>query len=141
MKRSSGKPGGDAIGPAQVGSRAGRGLGRRGRAGDEATAVADPYHDCGLGWGFWPRAGGRGRPSGGRGGGHGRGSARAAKGAEDSAGPVAMEQQRKTFLGQRIRALTEELERVQALLSEYSRGEARDKESDPTPRSRGREKT
>jgi hypothetical protein len=50
-----------------------------------------------------------------------------------------MEQQRKTFLGRRIRALTEELERVQALLSESSRGEPGDKESDPTPRSPGKE--
>jgi hypothetical protein len=52
-----------------------------------------------------------------------------------------MEQQRKTFLGRRIRALTEELERVQALLSQYSRGEARHEESDPTPSSHGKEKT
>ncbi len=124
-------PARDGTGPMKVGSSTGRGLGRLGRAADEATAVADPYHDCGLGWGYWPRAGGRDRRSGGlggRGGGRGRGSARARRRAGDSAGPVATAQQRKSFLRRRIQALAEELKRVQALLSEYSRGEARDEE-------------
>ncbi|MBW1683599.1 MAG: DUF5320 domain-containing protein [Deltaproteobacteria bacterium] len=124
-------PARDGTGPRKVGSSTGRGLGRLGRAADEATAVADPYRDCGLGWGYWPRAGGRDRRSGGRGGrggGRGRGSARARRRAGDSAGPVATAQQRKSFLRRRIQALAEELERVQALLSEYSRGEARDEE-------------
>jgi hypothetical protein len=118
----------------QVGSRTGRRLRRRGRPADEATAVADPYRDCGLGWGYWPRAGGRG-------GGRGRGFGGAGRGAEDSAGPVATEQRRKTFLRRRMRALTEELERVQALLSECSRGEARDEQLNPARHSDGKEKT
>jgi hypothetical protein len=32
--------------------------------------------------------------------------------------------ERRAFLGQRMRALTEELERVKTLISEYSRGDA-----------------
>jgi hypothetical protein len=121
-------PARDGTGPMKVGSRMGRGLGRRGRPADEAAAVADPYRDCGLGWGSWPRAGGRSRRFGGRGGGRGRGSARASRRAEDSADPVATAHQRKTFLERRMWALTEELDRVQALLSEYSRSEARGEE-------------
>jgi uncharacterized small protein (DUF1192 family) len=36
--------------------------------------------------------------------------------------------QRKAFLGRRIKALTEELERAKALLSKYSRDDSRDEE-------------
>jgi len=105
----------DRTDPPVAGARKRRRLGRCGRLAGEATAVADPYHDCGLGWSHWPGAGGRGRPS-----------PRARRVAGDSAAPVATAHKRKTFLRRRIQALTEELERVQALLSEYSRGEARD---------------
>ena len=119
-------PARDGKGSMKVGSRTGRGLRRRGRATDEAVAVADPYRDCGLGWGYWPGAGGRGRRSGGRGMGRGQGSARAGRRAEVSADPVAAERQRETFLRRRMWALTEELDRVQALLSEYSRSDAPD---------------
>ena len=101
----------------RVGSRMRRGLGRRGRSAREATAVADPYRDCGLGWGYWPRPGGRGRR---------QGSAGARRRAEVSADPVATEHQRETFLRRRMRALTEELDRVEALLAEYSRSDAPD---------------
>jgi len=121
-------PARDGTGPMKVGLRTGRGLGRCGRPADEATAVADPYHDCGLGWGYWPPAGGRGRRSGGRGGGRGQRPAKARRGAADSADPVATAHQRETFLRRRMRALTEELDRVQALLSEYSRSDARHEE-------------
>jgi hypothetical protein len=112
-------PARDGKGSMKVGSRMRRGRGRRGRAADEAVAVADPYRDCGLGWGYWPRAGGRGM-------GRGKGSARAGRRAEVSADPVATEHQRETFLRRRMWALTEELDRVQALLSEYSRSDAPD---------------
>ncbi len=115
-------PARDGKGSMKIGSRMRRGRGRRGQSGDEAAAVADPYRDCGLGWGYWPRAGGRR----GRKGGRRQGSARARRGAEDSADPVATAHQRETFLRRRLRALTEELDRVRALLSEYSRSDAPD---------------
>jgi len=115
-------PARDGKGSMKAGSGMRRARGRRGRSGDEAAAVADPYRDCGLGWGYWPRAGGRR----GRKGGRGQGSARARKRAEVSADPVATEHQRETFLRRRMWALTEELDRVQALLSEYSRSDAPD---------------
>jgi hypothetical protein len=47
---------------------------------------------------------------------------------EDSAGPDATLAKRIAFLGRRMRALTEELDRVKMVLSEYSRGDARDGE-------------
>ncbi len=100
-----------------AGERARRRLRRCGRLADEAAAVADPYHECGLGWSHWPGAGGRGRRS-----------ARARSEAEDSARPAAALGQRRAFLGRRIEALTEELDRVKALLSEYSRDDAQDGE-------------
>ena len=43
---------------------------------------------------------------------------------EDSAGPDTTLAKRIAFLGRRMRALTEELDRVKMLLSEYSRGDA-----------------
>jgi hypothetical protein len=134
-------PARDGSGPMKVGSGTGRGPRRRGRAVGEATAVADPYRDCALGWGCWPRAGGRGRRSGGRGGRRGQGSARSGRRAEGSADPADTARQRKTFLERRMSALTEELDRVRALLSEYSRSEARGEEQEPAPRSDGKEKT
>ncbi len=103
--------------PLVAGARKRRRLGRRGRLADETTAVADPYHGCGLGWSHWPGAGDRGRRA-----------ARARRVAADSAAPVATAHKRKTFLGRRIKALTEELDRVKALLSEYSRDDAQDEE-------------
>ena len=45
---------------------------------------------------------------------------------EDSAGPDTTLAKRIAFLGRRMKALTEELDRVRMLLSEYSRGDARD---------------
>ena len=119
-------PARDGKGSMKGGSGMRRGLGRCGRAADGATAVADPYRDCGLGWGYWPRAGGRGRRSGGREGGRGQGSARARRRADVSSDPVATEHQRENFLRRRMWALTEELDRVQALLSKYSRSDAPD---------------
>jgi hypothetical protein len=103
----------DGTGPLRAGARRGRRLGRCGRLADEAKPVADPYHDCGLGWSHWPRSGGRGRraPRGGR-------------ATAESARPDAALRQQREFLGRRIKALTEELDRVKALLSEYSRGNA-----------------
>ena len=53
-------PARDGTGSMEVGSRTRRRLGHRGRPADEATAAADPYRDCGLGWGSWPRAGATG---------------------------------------------------------------------------------
>ena len=106
----------DESGPLRTGARWGRRHGRCGRLADEMTAVADPYRDCGLGWGYWPEAGGRGRRSG-----------RGRRAAADSARPdVALDQRREAFLERRIEALTEELERTKALLSEYPRDDARD---------------
>jgi hypothetical protein len=111
----------DGTRPMGVGSRTGRGLGRCGRRAGAATAVADPYRDCGLGWGYWPRADGRRRRSGGRGRGRGQGSARVSRTAEDSADPTATARQRKNFLRRRLQALTEERNRVKVLLlAEYS---------------------
>ena len=112
----------DETGPLKAGARWGRQLGRRqgrcGRLPDEATAVADPYHDCGLGWGHWPEAGDRGRRSG-----------RTKGAAADSVRPDAdLDRRRMAFLGRRIEALTEELKRVTALLSEYSSDDAQDGE-------------
>jgi len=107
----------DRTDPPVAGARTRRRLGRCGRLADEATAVADPYHDCGLGWSNWPGAGGRGRRS-----------ARVRRVAEDSARPDAVLGQRRAFLGRRLAALTEELDRVKALLSEYSPADARDEE-------------
>jgi hypothetical protein len=111
-------PGYDRTGPVGAGTRTGRNRGRCGRPAAKATAVADPYHDCGLGWGYWPRGGGRGRRSGGRGGSRG----------QDSAGPDTTLSERRAFLGRRMKALTEELDRVKTLLLEYSRGDAQDEE-------------
>ncbi len=107
-------PGYDRTGPVGTGPRAGRNRGGCNRAAARATAVADPYHDCGLGWGYWPQSGGRGRRSGRRGGGRG----------QDSAGPDSTWSERRAFLGRRMKALMEELDRVKTLLSEYSRGDA-----------------
>jgi hypothetical protein len=105
-------------GPLRAGARWGRRLGRCRRLADETTAVADPYRDCGLGWGHWPEAGGRGRRSG-----------RAGRAAADSVRPdVALDQRRAAFLERRIEALAEELERTKALLSEYPRDDAQDGE-------------
>jgi hypothetical protein len=116
----------DGTRPMGVGSRRGRGLGRCGRAADAAAAVADPYRDCRLGWGYWPRAGVRNRRSVGRGRGRGQGSAGARRAAED---PAATASQRKTFLRRRMQALTEELDRVKALLLlEYSPDHAPEEE-------------
>lgn len=106
-------PGYDRAGP-----RTGRNRGRCGRPAAYSTGIADPYHDCGLGWGHWPRAGGRGRRSNGRGGNRG----------QDSAGPVATWWERRAFLGRRMQALTEELERVKRLLSNYARQDAQGEE-------------
>jgi hypothetical protein len=105
----------DGTGPLRSGARRRRRLGRCGRLADEATAVADPYHDCGLGWSHWPGVSGRGRRS-----------ARARRAAADPARPDSALGQRRAFLGRRIKALTEELDRVKALLSEYSRNGAQD---------------
>ena len=115
MPRSNG------TGPEGNGPRTGGGLGRCGRPADQATAVADPYHDCGLGWGYWPGAGGRSRRS--RGKGRDRGSAGARREAEDSSSTDTTRGHRRTFLRRRIEALKEELDRVETLLSEYSRGD------------------
>ena len=121
-------PGYDRTGPMGTGPRTRRALGRCGRSADEATAVADPYHDCGLGWGYWPRAGGQGRRSGGRGWGRSRSSARATREEEDSAGADTTRSQQRAFLRRRMKALKEELDRVEALLSEYSRDNPKDQE-------------
>ena len=107
----------DETGPLRAGARTRRRLRRCGRLADETAAVADPYHDCGLGWSHWPGARGRGRRS--------AGSRRAA---EDPARPDSTLRHRRAFLGRRIEALTEELDRVKALLSEYSRNDAPDQE-------------
>jgi hypothetical protein len=47
---------------------------------------------------------------------------------EDPAGDDVTPRRRQAFLGRRIEALTEELDRVKTLLSEYSRGGAQDEE-------------
>jgi len=107
----------DRADPLVAGARARRRLGRCGRLADEVKAVADPYHDCGLGWSHWPGNGGRGRHS-----------ARARGAAENSVRPDATLGRRRAFLGRRIKALTEELERAKALLSKYSRDDAQDDE-------------
>ena len=107
----------DGTGPLRAGASRRRRLGRCGRMAGEATAVADPYHDCGLGWSHWPGADGRGRRS-----------ARARRTAEDSARPDSALGQQRAFLGRRITALTEELDRVKALLSEYSRNGAQEED-------------
>jgi hypothetical protein len=116
----------NGTGPQGNGPRTGRRLGRCGRPADQATAVADPYHDCGLGWGYWPGAGGRSRRSRGKGRGRGRGSARATREVEGSSSTDTTRGHQRTFLRQRIEALKEELNRVETLLSEYSSGELRE---------------
>ena len=108
----------DRSGPLGAGPRTGRNRGGCNRAVARATAVADPYHDCGLGWGHWPENGGRGRRFG-----------RGRRAATDSVRPdVALDQRRAAFLERRIEALTEELERAKALLSGYPRDDAQDGE-------------
>jgi hypothetical protein len=78
--------------------------------------VADPYHGSGLGWSHWPGAARRSR------------AGRARQAAEEAAPPDSTLRRRKAFLGRRIAALTDELDRVKALLSTYSRNDARDQE-------------
>jgi hypothetical protein len=101
----------------RTGAHTRRRLRRCGRLADETAAVADPFHDCGLGWSHWPGGGGRGRLS-----------SRAGRAAEDSDRPDAAFGQQRAFLWRRMEALEEELDRVKALLSDYSLGDARDQQ-------------
>jgi hypothetical protein len=102
----------DGTGPLRAGTHTRRRLRRCGRLADETAAVADPYHGCGLGWSHWPGAGGRGSP-------------RAGRAADDPARPDAAFGQQRAFLWRRMEALEEELDRVKALLSDYSLSDAR----------------
>ena len=103
----------DGKGPLRAESHARRRLRRCGRLADDRTAVADPYHDCGLGWSHWPGVRDRGRRS-----------PRAGRASAAPAPSDAVLGQRRAFLGRRIEALTEELDRVKALFAEYARREA-----------------
>jgi hypothetical protein len=101
----------------RTGAHTRRRLRRCGRLADDTTAVADPYHDCGLGWSHWPGDGSRGRRS-----------SRAGRAAADSARLDTALGQRRAFLWRRMGALEEELDRVKALLLEYTPDDARDQQ-------------
>lgn len=120
-------PGYDRTGPVGTGARTGRGLGRCGRPADGSRPVEESHQDEGAGWFGRRWGGGRGRGFGRGGQGRGWGFGMGRRAIEDPAGDD-VTPRRQAFLGRRIKALTEELDRVKTLLSEYSRGGVQDRE-------------
>jgi hypothetical protein len=121
-------PGYDRTGPGGAGPRSGRGLGRCGRPDDGTASVEDTYQNDRAGWSAGRRGGGRGRGFGDGGRGRRQGFGTGRRAIDDLGGSEVRPRRRRAFLSRRIRELTEQLGKLNQLLSDDPPGSVPDQE-------------